>query len=215
MDFAKSIRAAFALTAFIILTSTLLTYFYGRHVTEAQNAAAARHRLLADSELLISTVKDAETGERGFVLTGDENYLQPYNDAVARLPQQLAALDRPDDPRLGDEEMARIRSLTERILAELQNSIELRRSNGLEPAVAALANGVQKQMMEELRGVIVKLQTREEITMRAETHAVDRMKRRTSGIFISCGLASLLCLGWTYRRLAAFSAGWRALPVDK
>lgn len=192
--------------ALVILGATLLTYFYGREVLRAHSAAAARHRLIADSERLISSLKDAETGQRGFLLTGDDNYLQPYQDAVGRLPQQLAALDRPEEPRLANDEVARIRGLTERILGQLQNTIEVRRSDGLDAAAAAVKTGVEKQMMDELRGVIIRLQNREEIALRGETTMAERVTRRHSGTFILSGVASLLFVGWTYRRISAVLA---------
>ena len=43
-------------------------------------------------QLVLSRVKDAETSQRGFLLTGDESYLVPYNSAQAMLPAELAAL---------------------------------------------------------------------------------------------------------------------------
>src|SRR5271154_7080550 len=42
----------------------------------------------------LETLKDAETGERGFILTGDESYLQPYNSAMSQLPADLSDLER-------------------------------------------------------------------------------------------------------------------------
>jgi len=188
--------------ALVILSSTLLTYFYGREVVRLQRVAAARHRLIADAERLISTVKDAETGQRGFLLTGDENYLQPYSDAVARLPQQLAGLDRPEEPRLPADDIATIRRLIESTLAQMQNSIDVRRTGVFDAAVAAVTNEEAKHVRAELRGVIVNVQTREEIRWRAETEAADHARRQLSALFILCGTTSLLFLAWTYRRIS-------------
>ena len=65
------------------------------------------------TETLLSTLKDAETGERGFLLTNDPDYLQPYDAARARLDGDL---DRVDTAALGVPErqrrIARIRELT-------------------------------------------------------------------------------------------------------
>ena len=50
-------------------------------------------QLLSHVENILSTMKDAETGQRGFVITGDESYLEPYSHALAEIPRILA------DPR--------------------------------------------------------------------------------------------------------------------
>src|ERR1039458_9587986 len=50
--------------------------------------------LIASLEQLISSLKDAETGDRGFIITGDERFLEPYNIAVGEIPQQIARLKR-------------------------------------------------------------------------------------------------------------------------
>src|ERR1700678_2843035 len=48
----------------------------------------ARNRLLATNDL-ISQLKDAETGQRGYLLTGSEDYLAPYTKAIAAIPGLL------------------------------------------------------------------------------------------------------------------------------
>jgi CHASE3 domain sensor protein len=88
---------------------------------------------------LLSTVQDAETGQRGFLLTDDEHYLEPYNAALlAVMPQldQLSELTR-DNPR----QQNRIGPLKLHIdakFAELKQTIDLRRTQGSEAALAVV-----------------------------------------------------------------------------
>ena len=53
---------------------------------------ALRREVIAQLDQLLSTLTDAETGQRGFIITGDERYLQPYNDAVKRYRTRLVRL---------------------------------------------------------------------------------------------------------------------------
>src|SRR5579872_3464274 len=57
------------------------------------NAQRVTHtlRLVEQLQALLSTIKDAETGQRGFLLTGDEAYLEPYTNAKAALAGEIAA----------------------------------------------------------------------------------------------------------------------------
>jgi len=113
---------------------------------EAHEAARATVRL----EALISTVKDAETGQRGYLLTGDEGYLGPYKTAQARLPDALAAFasERFEGSSAG---LARIRTLADAKMAELAETIALRRSGRTEEALEVMRTGRGRALMDEIR----------------------------------------------------------------
>ena len=77
-----------------ILTVALIAFFTYRTLQTREAAVErvtqtleVRHQL----EALLSSVKDAETGQRGFLLTGEERYLEPYTNAKAALPGELKA----------------------------------------------------------------------------------------------------------------------------
>jgi CHASE3 domain sensor protein len=52
------------------------------------------HAVITEIEQVLTDLQDAETGQRGFLLTGDERFLKPYNAALAHLPDQIKALRR-------------------------------------------------------------------------------------------------------------------------
>src|SRR5436190_6784369 len=76
----------------VLATSILVTYFIGAAAIESSRRVARERSILQDLENLISSLKDAETGQRGYLLTGDENYLEPYRDALARIRLEHEAL---------------------------------------------------------------------------------------------------------------------------
>jgi signal transduction histidine kinase len=101
-------------------------------------------------EVLLSTLKDAETGQRGYLLTGDEDYLPPYRAARARLPGELAALEvGPLEGRSAGQ--AHLRTLAEAKMAELAETIALRRSGDMAKALAMVDTGRGKAIMDEIR----------------------------------------------------------------
>ncbi len=59
---------------------------------ENEHWVSHTHQVLTELEATLSTLKDAETGQRGYLLTGEERYLEPYNSAIARINQQVAGL---------------------------------------------------------------------------------------------------------------------------
>src|SRR4051794_14991522 len=60
---------------------------------ESERAVTHTLQVINQVERIMSSAKDAETGNRGFLITGDEDYLRPYNEAVHDLPVELDRFD--------------------------------------------------------------------------------------------------------------------------
>lgn len=124
--------------------------FANQQMALALEMQAALHETL-------TLVVDAETGQRGFLLTGNEEYLTPYNAAVpkiegafGRLRELLVAQGTPAQRAAG----GRINNLMGKKLGELEAAIALYRKDGPEAAQALLNTGIGKRAMDELRGEV-------------------------------------------------------------
>jgi PAS domain S-box-containing protein len=113
-----------------------------------------RHTLAVrdQTESVLSLVKDAETGQRGYVITGDPGYLAPFAQAVVDLPTQLATLRRltRNDPA----QQARLQSLETALtqkMAELDETIRARTDQGFDVASRIIATDRGKRLMDEIR----------------------------------------------------------------
>ena len=126
-------------------------------------AAAGQSRLNAanervhDSQLrqqalseFIALLTDAESGQRGYLLTGEASYLQPYTEAVAKVE---AALDRVREAYGGKDdsrEFQELRILTGKKLGELEDVLALFKKRGSAPAVNVVRTDVGKRTMDEI-----------------------------------------------------------------
>lgn len=158
-------------------------------------AAAARafEFQVATSETL-STLKDAETGQRGFLLSGDRAFLQPYVEARARIDQQWAKVERLAPGVVTDTaELDRLRPLIEAKFDEMERLIELRRRAGLTPAVARLREGQGKRIMDDIRAALGALQHRGGAQLReAEARQAERGALLNTTIWISVACIVLM-----------------------
>jgi len=114
---------------------------------------------------LLSQLTDAETGQRGYLLTGEIRYLKPYNNAIASIDQNLDELqeltaNNPDQ----QQHMTQLSPLITFKLAELKETITLRQSQGYEAALRVVKTDRGKQAMEEIRA-IVKVMEDEELQL--------------------------------------------------
>ena len=123
------------------------------------NADSERSReiVAAIDAVLISTT-DAETGQRGFLLTGEDRYLEPYNRALQELPNDLAALNRLLGNSQGFDEL---NSLTRLKLDELRQTIEVRRTRGQQSALAIVLTDQGKRTMDSIRALCEKMKRNE------------------------------------------------------
>ena len=117
------------------------------------NAEAARSReILLAIDNIQATLVDAETGQRGFLLTDDSSYLEPYNRALQKFPGDLATLKRLFSERgreSGDADQ--LTSLANSKLDELRQTIELRRTQGAQAALAKVRAGQGRSTMDAVR----------------------------------------------------------------
>ena len=97
-------------------------------------------------------MKDAETGQRGYLLTDNEVYLGPYNAAVEQIGHRLDTLRRltADNPTQ-QERLATVKQRTDAKLAELKQTIDLRQSQGKAAALAVVQTDRGKQDMDAIR----------------------------------------------------------------
>jgi len=107
---------------------------------------------------LLSELKDAETGQRGFLLTGLEPFLEPYNHALTSWSGELATLrrltaDNPDHQR----DLDTLESTITQRLDELAQTIALKRAGQADAAVEIVRSGRGKLLMDRVRAVIAEM----------------------------------------------------------
>jgi len=114
------------------------------------------HNVLNHSQLLLSALKDAETGQRGFLLTGVSAYLQPYYAGEISSAKHLSALKflTSDNP----EQQQRLKLIEDQMsfkFSELIQTIEMAQSDGnSQRAVELVKNNEGKEYMDELRKIL-------------------------------------------------------------
>ncbi|KAF1007263.1 MAG: Autoinducer 2 sensor kinase/phosphatase LuxQ [Luteibacter sp.] len=145
---------------------------------------------------ILSSVQDAETGQRGFLLTGNDRYLEPYRNALGIIPARLDAIG---SAVAGDAAQSmRLREMRARIqdkLEELRETIELRRSRGLDAALGIVNSDRGKAAMDDIRARLTSMRAAE-YDQRAKRLA--EMETAYSTAWTSGGASALLGIGLTF-----------------
>ena len=147
-----------------------------------------------NSVALLSALKDAETGQRGFLLTGEERYLEPYREATRQVPEFLKRLTQAITTRPDQQvRLKRLKPLVAGKLAELQTTIELRRNQNPDAAVAIMRSDPGKAIMDEIREVCEAMETVAAGRWRSQAEEVHASSRRL-GLISTVGSVTIFGL---------------------
>lgn len=145
------------LPTLLLVLAFFPVYQSSQQASVANQDVAESYAIIADSNQLIQLVIDAETGVRGFLLTGDDNFLQPYYQSVSAVPMRLRQMA--VDHQLTEQQKALLQKLEsgfndwQRSIGQVQ--IDLRRTGKLQSD--SVATGEGKQRIDLLRKVVHQL----------------------------------------------------------
>lgn len=151
----KKLRLGGIAILVIMLLTTIVPFQMMSWVHSTQSQIAKVQESSHALENLLSLLKDAETGQRGFVITGKEEFLEPYYAAQIQLAQAKFALN--DVPRNSQQQFQaheKIRQLIELKLAVMAKTVDLRRRSGFSAAEPIVTAATGKAYMDELRQII-------------------------------------------------------------
>ena len=156
MKFESKLKLAAAAIILVMSTVAALPMFVNHQVTTVMSELRSASNVERLQLKLLEELLNAETAQRGFVVTGDELFLDPYHSAVNAIPSAQAALRR---EMTSPEEVERARTIERAVAAKMQTvewTITLRRNQGFEAAKALVLAGTGKAQMDLLRSLIGK-----------------------------------------------------------
>jgi signal transduction histidine kinase len=159
--------------------------------TGALDEIAEASRTRASLNRVLQLTLDAETGSRGYLLTGDARYLEPYNAAVAGLGQQLDALRLIYTPSADEfSTLAQLTRNVQRKLAEMDLSVRMRKQGNEDAWKFVIMTDVGKEHMDAIRDEATRL-----INLSAARMEVSQVQVRRSLLLSRIGIATVTMAG--------------------
>jgi methyl-accepting chemotaxis protein len=190
------ISAGFGITLAIFVIVGTVSY---QSVTKQTEAAAwVAHTREVQSQLteLLASLQDAETGQRGYVITGVESYLAPYADGTARaeeIRRHIAQLVE-DNPRQ-QSRVASLASLITDKFAELQQVIDVRKARDFAAAQSIVLTDKGKKTMDTIRSVLRDMNLEEEDLLKQRASLAQADAREAKLTIVLGTLAALILAG--------------------
>ena len=197
--FLRNLRIGFGISLFILIASSLLTYLSISNLKKKAGMVNHTNIVLQQSEKVMSQLKDAETGQRGYLLTGSDFFLKPYFAASTNISKSLDSLqeltlDNPSQQKRCDS----LRVLISKRLDRLQKLIQTQRAGNLIDPLQ-LAEG--QDVMDKTREVIGEMQNEENHLLVERTADLDYYSTLTPMAIILAAIIALSITVIFYRRV--------------
>jgi PAS domain S-box-containing protein len=188
----------------LLVIAMAVTYVIGLAAVNAHRNMATQLIVLQQVEDVLSTLKDTETGQRGYLLTGDQSFLEPYTKGLLQLKPRLESLrqlgvtgDLPKD------KVGQMIALTQEKLAEMDQTIRARKEQGAQAALRIVQSGQGKQTMDQIREQEEQLQAIARAKFARANQQADRTMTQRTAVFIITGVLYLIFLCSAFKKLGS------------
>jgi PAS domain S-box-containing protein len=194
--FGRAITLAALLAAGLIVTSGVIAARELRLAVQAIEKVQGTFETLGQLDRVREALTDAEVGQRGYVLTGKTEYLEPYERGSAAVRPQIERLDTLlAEDGSQRQRLAELRSLADAKLAELARTVELRRKGRLDDALAIVNSDVGKNSMDRIRTLLFEIRHEEEAALHRRISRRDQRHRSAFVATLSLAGLSLAIFG--------------------
>ncbi len=154
MKASQTVLVSFILAILLVVAALTVSLWSYRQIEQAVDDQANSSLVLDEANDLLSSLKDAETGQRGFLITGNEHFLEPYVSARNSIPAQLNALQKLTVIDAAQLHLDALSPIINAKLAHLAKAVELRRNQDVIGSTALVSNGDGKRLMDSIRSEI-------------------------------------------------------------
>lgn len=190
------IRIINAILIFLIVAVLMVPIIYAYNtillrINNSLSESHAREVLVKLDELEISLL-NLETGQRGYIITGNSEYLEPYNKALLTIKSTLQELQDIIGDKTQQERLYSLQPLIDTKIEGAGINIELRRDKGLDIAIASVSTEQGKLAMEAIHTSLDKMKTEELILLQARTAGTAQTTSLTLAILFWGGILGLI-----------------------
>lgn len=203
----KKTLVGFGLVSTVLVGINVLSYWSFKNHRKTADWVAHTYQVQQNLVLTHAELTEAETGQRGYLLTGEDSYLEHYSHSVNSINQQIQKLqtltaDNSNQQRRFDT----LKPLVTQRLAALEEVIKLRKDKGFEAALTGVKTSRGTELMAGIRQVLREME-KEEATLLKERLTRHESAEMTQNLVFSIGIVfNVLVFYWLYRAISGENA---------
>lgn len=191
----RKITLGFVAASLLLIGINAVSYFTISDLLATSKMVGHTHEVLGNIDDITSDLKDAETGQRGFLITGEDRYLEPYRAALEALKKEIEEVRKltSDNPRQ-QQRISQLEPLVAEKMAELKETIDIRKDKGFDAALQIVLTDKGKKVMDSIRKVIDEMITEEKSLLADRAKASESNSAKAQYTITWGSILSLLLL---------------------
>jgi len=195
----RKMGIAFAVALLTISGLAVIFYQSTRDLFRSNEQVANTLELMVALGNTLSRINEAETAQRGYILTADRSFLTFYPRSIEAVEREIEKLRFLTTGNAGQRAaVERLKPLIDERVDRMQESIRIREEQGFEPALEVIVTKKGNEIMREIRGVITEMQLQEERTLQLRYDRLESTSRSTLLGFIVVALLNFVLLSLAY-----------------
>lgn len=192
----KQVTIIVLLTAIFLGGTLWVSYSSVDNLDKNQEWVTHTHEVVNSVKDVLASLVDAETGQRGYIITGNESYLEPYYSAVKDLASRVKkAKELTQDNPEQQADFHKLELAVQTRLDELTKNLKLRKEGGFEAASHSIGENRGKKVMDEIRAILAGMESREEALLQTRLAATTQsVERAHVAAIVSAAVGVLLLL---------------------
>ncbi len=199
MNIKNNLFYGLGLSLLLLIVSSVASYISIRKLIDHGKVLRSTERTLTNIDQVFTLVKDAETGQRGYLLTREQRFLDPYTASKEKISEALNKLS--VEIANTETQQKNLEALTKSVNSRLEildENLEYARTNG-EVTPEMLQSG--KVYMDEIRTRVAIMQNEEELLLQANTEGMDNFARFTPWLIVISALLAITITLVFYRKV--------------
>ncbi len=201
----RQLQIVFSVSTLLLLISLAASFYSIQKLIQNSELVNHTNQVLIESENIISYMKDAETGQRGYLVTLDPAFLQPYNGSYERVEasyERVRALTA-DNPAQ-QQNLDVVKTLFDAKFAQMRRTIDLTKKNTSFSRDTLSRNREMmrgKRVMDNLRAVINRIKTQERQLLESRAEQQQKYILYTPFLLVIAAIVSMLITAFAYGRI--------------
>jgi PAS domain S-box-containing protein len=191
----RATTAGLVLAAAVVALLVILSILTYRTQQEDSVVIRGARNLLFKLGTVRSMLAEAESSQRGYIITGKTSYLIPYNDARTRIDAELRNLQQLTRSRAAEQlRVERLRKIVEKKFDELEETLSMYDQQGPAAALTLVSSDQGQQLMDEARTLMDEIRQRETDNLQARSTRATRLRQMASGLTIGGGIVLFIVI---------------------
>jgi len=200
----RNVIAGLIVVFLALVANAVLSNRAANTLVRNEELVAHTREVQTQIESVLSSIREAESSARGYVITGEERYLKPYQQAIAEVDPKLKILGQlVTDSSSQQQRLTLLRDKTRRSLDMLTDLTELRQRGGFPAAQAVVKTDLGERQMDEIRRIMEEMEREEAALLKsrdAESQSSHSDARLTFAISTLTSVALVVLMGWVLMR---------------